>query len=569
MSPPSHVQEAARRLVRMSLLGLLGLLCAVALPLPLLGLGRARADAVSIQPARLRVELLAGQLIIDDANSGERQAVLRLSGEPRAFALVGRVLYVARRERGVALFDLRDPRAPREVATFANELLVASLRVFDDVLQLRTPSGGTIAAYRLRAGESPTLLMRLQAWDDDSEPTSPDSDNATGAKSGQAPPAGLRLRLRDGSWVTGLLLPAGSPEYVVLRLPSRATLTLLNSEIEQREPAPVPASQAPGDPPPELPRALRAAPPDGAARQEVRAGGSATGPTVVGARRYRVDGVNFQIYRVDGIRREPLGETKLPWAGQHPPLVYGRAAYVLLPYRGLAVVDIGLSRFPYVIWHLLPHQAVKSARLEGQYLRVSTDQGQTVYNVADPLRPDGPERFRAIPPRHYPDDQDRLQVIDETWQDQGNLWPVSGRRIHLTDDSTLEGHWTGSRVEGVTLEILGQSRLIPHNEIRHSEPVDLDSLPPLPGTAPAKPTSAPRATATVGRAFLVGGSVILAVVQAAVVIGLVTAFVTLPLWVPLPLYATPPRSGIVLDPPLASTQSYPPASTITVLRVRF
>lgn len=530
----------------------------------LLGPRRAAADAA--QPARLRIELEGVQLVIYAADRSERLATLALALAPRAFVSVGAMLYVARRERGVASYDLRDPRAPRQVAEFGTDLVVAKLRVLGDVLQLRSPSGSTLVAYRMREAEPPTLLLQLRTFEEADDAEWPEGAGALGETRHGGEPAWLSVRLRDGSGVIGLPQPASTAEYLVLRLPGRAILTVLRSEIVLCTATPAP----PADAAAEIPRSLRA---EGTAQlppQEVSAAGGQGQPTAVSDRLYVVDGSQLAIYRQRVAEQTLLGATRLPWVGRQPPIVAGRAAYVLLPYRGIAVVDIGLSRFPYVLWHLLPQQTIRRARLDGHLLRVTADSGQVVYDLAEPLRPQGRERYPVQPPRRYPDDDERPSISDEAWQDQGRLWSAAGRRIYLTDGSHIVGRWTRTTSDGITLDVQGQPRVIARADIVHSEPVELDSSP-LPADAAQRSLPKTSSGVRAGRALLLGGATILAIGQIVAIVGAVALVISVPFWfrIPIPVRATEPQPSVALRPAAMSAQSLPPPDSGGLLRVRF
>ncbi len=528
--------------------------------------GPRRAAADAAQPARLRIELEGVQLVIYAADRSERLATLALALAPRAFVSVGAMLYVARRERGVASYDLRDPRAPRQVAEFGTDLVVAQLRVLGDVLQLRSASGSTLAAYRVREGEPPTLLLRLRTFEEADDAEWSEGAGALGETGRGGESAWLSVRLRDGSGVIGLPLPASTAEYLVLRLPGRAILTVLRSEIVLCTATPAP----PADAAAEIPRSLRA---EGTAQlppQEVSAAGGQGQPTAVSDRLYVVDGSQLAIYRQRVAEQTLLGATRLPWVGRQPPIVAGRAAYVLLPYRGIAVVDIGLSRFPYVLWHLLPQQTIRRARLDGHLLRVTADSGQVVYDLAEPLRPQGRERYPVQPPRRYPDDDERPSISDEAWQDQGRLWSAAGRRIYLTDGSHIVGRWTRTTSDGITLDVQGQPRVIARADIVHSEPVELDSSP-LPADAAQRSLPKTSSGVRAGRALLLGGATILAIGQIVAIVGAVALVISVPFWfrIPIPVRATEPQPSVALRPAAMSAQSLPPPDSGGLLRVRF
>ena len=237
-------------------------------------------------------------------------------------------------------------------------------------------------------------------------------------------------------------------------------------------------------------------------------------------REYRVEGVPFVVLgRTEG-GLQRLGETRLPWAGRSPPLIRGRAAYVRMPGRGVAVVDIGLSRFPYVAWRLVPQQDVVAMRFEGGRLLVTTERRVFEFDVRDPLQPEGQERYAQAPRRHYSPDADVEPISDGVWQDQGMRWGVTGRRLYLRSGGSVTGAWQGTTERGVTLEILGQQREFAAADIVHSEPVVLtmDDAPGAEGK-PAATAVAPSPPSPT-RMLLITGAVLLVAVQV-VAIGVV------------------------------------------------
>ncbi len=297
----------------------------------------------------------------------------------------------------------------------------------------------------------------------------------------------------------------------------------------------------------------------------------ATSPntTIIGDRRYQVDGVTFKIWRSRDGLGQWLGETRLPWSSPQAPIVRGRAAYVWLPHRGLAVVDIGLSRFPYVVWQLLPNYAVQRARLEGDRLHVKTDRGAFEYDLTDPLFPKGPERYPAAPRRLYPADAE--PISDGTWQDLGGLAPSTGRRVYLYDGDPVVGTWIHTTDEGITLSVLGKQRVLARADVRHSEPVELAlEPPPGPKTAAAAKPSSP----TPGRILLITGATIIAVSQILAFTAIIVIVVVLPasgFKVPTSPYATEPlpTTGGALHPPILAPQQLPLSTPRPLLNLRF
>ena len=187
---------------------------------------------------------------------------------------------------------------------------------------------------------------------------------------------------------------------------------------------------------------------------------------------YRVAGRSFVIEATVG-QPAVLSTTQLPWPGREPPLILGKAAYVVLPESGLAVIDIGLARFPYIVWRLSPDVAVRSISLENQTLRVTTWHGTVQYDVRDPLRPRGPDTFAADPRRDYGENPAATGTEDQHWDEQGARWAQKGRRVYLSDGRVVLGRFRGldlARNE-LTLEVLGQTRALPTSRIVHVDPV--------------------------------------------------------------------------------------------------
>lgn len=195
---------------------------------------------------------------------------------------------------------------------------------------------------------------------------------------------------------------------------------------------------------------------------------------------FRVTGRMFSIEANPGANlganlgaRSVMGTTLLPWPGREPPLIRGKAAYVVLPGNGLAVIDVGLARFPYVVWRLSPDLAVRSIAIEDQTLRVTTWQGTVQYDIRDPLQPRGPDTFAADPRRYYDASAAESGTADHTWEEQGAGWPQRGRRVYLRDGSTVLGTFHGLDLarDELTLEVMGQKRALSTLHILHVEPV--------------------------------------------------------------------------------------------------
>lgn len=482
----------------------------------------------------------------------------------------GSSLFVARGGRGVAIVDVSSPSAPREVGTLADDLWVGRMEAAGDLLHLRSPSGNTSASYRVQPHGAPLLLRRLQVPNDDEDDDDPqraaDLAGASGPPrpSGQAAPATwLALRLRDGSRALGQLLSSRDDAYLVLRLASRAILTLAPSEIAAIEvvPQPLPGGVSLSPPAPS-PLTLSARPAEPPALPAPAAA------TVVGERRYVVDGVHFRIWRRRAGSAELLGETLLPAAGDPLTVVRGRAAYIRIPHHGLFVVDIGLSRYPYVLWHLLPQHAVAQLRMEGDRLHVTTDRQAFIYDLTDPLLPQGAERFPYAPRRHYAGAAERIS--DETWPDLGILAPTAGRRMYLRDGRVLVGTWRSETSSGgITLDVLGQSQTIARRDILHSEPVELPPELSPPPRGAALPIAAPSQAPAAGRQVEIAGALVLVIGSAVALVTLGVVFIVSFRVPGVPTYATEPRSGAVLRPPLVAPQGLPIPQDTWLLRVRF
>jgi hypothetical protein len=153
-----------------------------------------------------------------------------------------------------------------------------------------------------------------------------------------------------------------------------------NRALAQDSTTPSPRDAPPGDTPPGKRTAGPASPAgadaDASSSDHADASADAEQPSFG----YRVNGHMFSIEGTRG-QRSMLGTTRLPRPGREPPLILGKAAYVVLPGDGLAVVDIGLARFPYVVWRLSPDLAVRSINLDGNTLRV-TIPAKSVLRVA-------------------------------------------------------------------------------------------------------------------------------------------------------------------------------------------
>lgn len=286
------------------------------------------------------------------------------------------------------------------------------------------------------------------------------------------------------------------------------------------------ATPLPGDPPPgeTVPsnRTPGAASPT-AGNADASASDNAHATAEQPAFAYRVDGHLFSIEGTVG-QRAVLGTTRLPRPGREPPLIRGKAAYVVLPGDGLAVIDIGLARFPYVVWRLSPDLAVRSINLDGNTLRVTTWRGALQYDVSDPLQPRGPDTFVGEPRRYYAPDQAAGGTQDVQWEEQGPGWPQTGRRVHLRDGSVMLGTFRGQDIaqDALTLEVLGQKRRLSTKNIVHIEAVYFGEVGT--GSRPGAASSGSRAASKAVAAFL---GVPLLLVYSAIVVTAVALTVTI------------------------------------------
>ncbi len=372
----------------------------------------------------------------------------------RALHAAGPALFVAGQARGVSVFDLRDLRRPAEHGSLAQEQLVGSFVQTENQLQLRSPSGLTSSWYDITEPLRPRFLRRLQQ-------TGPDDDDEgdTAARLQPARPGlSCTLRLRDGQQLSGTALPDTPEGHRVLRTANHLTWVISPGELISATLS-MPAAAAgrdltPGD--------------------NMRCGGALD---------YDVDGALFTISRGSSRGRVTLGWLRLPWTTQPPVLLRGRAAFVRLAEGGLAVIDITLSRYPYVAWRLQREQAIRSARLEQASLLLTTDTGELSYDLHDPLYPKGPGVSPAQPLRLY--EGDGLQPLnsDESWSEPARRWPASGRRVYAKGGAVLVGYvlQIDSFRGQLYLELGTQRVRLPVSDILHIEPVELATPPALAG----------------------------------------------------------------------------------------
>lgn len=118
--------------------------------------------------------------------------------------------------------------------------------------------------------------------------------------------------------------------------------------------------------------------------------------------RVEVRGLHLRILRSDLAGEVPLASLTLPAPSREVPLLLGQAAYVTVEGEGVLVVDIGVPTDPYIVWQLAKDRSVLSLSLWQDRLQLETLKGPLVYDLAQPLRPLGPERRRIAPRRFYP-----------------------------------------------------------------------------------------------------------------------------------------------------------------------
>lgn len=373
----------------------------------------------------------------------------------RALHAVGATLFVAGQARGVSVVDLRDLRRPAEHGTLAQEQLVGAFVQTENELQLRSPSGLTSSWYDITEPLRPRFLRRLHQPGPEEEE---EGDTAVRLQPAR-PGLSCTLRLRNGQQLTGTALSDTPEGHRVLRTANHLTWVLSPGELISAT----------------LSMPAAAAGQDLAAGDSLRCGGALD---------YDVDGDLFTISRGSSRGRVTLGWLRLPWTTQPPVLLRGRAAFVRLVEGGLAVIDITLSRYPYVAWRLQREQTIRSARLEQASLLLTTDTGELSYDLHDPLHPKGPNVSPAQPLRLY--EGDGLQPLnsDESWGESARRWPAPGRRVYVKGGAVFLGHvlQIDSFRGQLYLELGTQRVRLPVSDILHIEPVELAAPPAIAGS---------------------------------------------------------------------------------------
>lgn len=162
--------------------------------------------------------------------------------------------------------------------------------------------------------------------------------------------------------------------------------------------------------------------------------------------RVEVSGLHLRILRSDLAGAVPLASLMLPAPAREVPLLLGRAAYVTVEGEGVLVIDIGVPTDPYIVWQLARDRSVLSLSLWQDRLRLETPNGSLVYDLAQPLRPLGPELRRIAPRRFYPTAPPSLvaQGLPQFPADAPSgrrIWLRSGERrvgrLHRLPDGSL------------------------------------------------------------------------------------------------------------------------------------
>jgi len=142
---------------------------------------------------------------------------------------------------------------------------------------------------------------------------------------------------------------------------------------------------------------------------------------------YRARGTRLEILRRHGSDEILLGIAALPAPARSQVLQVGSAAVILLQ-QGAAVVDVTLTRFPYVAWILEPSIEIELMRILHGELVLMKRLWQARYNLALPLLPSGANRHpvewcRATDPS--------ATAADAAWVDRPDAAGQRARRLYL------------------------------------------------------------------------------------------------------------------------------------------
>ena len=430
---------------------------------------RASEDApAELRTARLRFRVIDQRIEIRSEPDGSMRPPITALQKIRALHFDQGALFVAGWTNGVYVYEVADGREPVLVTVFAEDQQVGSFVQSLRELQLRSPSGTSTSWYDVTRAREPRFLRRLIL---------------AGAEDKDTPPVGaderelVTLRLRDGRTFRGQLLAHMNEGRVGLRMSNGMRWILSAAELLPAASAGA-ESSSPGGP------------------LDASAIPSGSGDKVD----YQAQGSVFTISRVSPRGRETLASLRLPWASKSLVLLRDRAAFVPLEQGGIAVIDIGLSRYPYVAWRLARQHVVQAAQFEGGTLRLTTELGELRYDVQDPLHPFGPDVTPAQPLRIYYDDSQQRRVSDASWSEQSTRWPAAGRRVYLRGGYVLLGALLRMAVpsDQLHLDLGKQVAEISVREIQHIEPIELGepqpprTQPPL-ATSPS-PSTSPSAT---------------------------------------------------------------------------
>ncbi len=408
--------------------------------------------------ASRRYRLESSELVVLDKSGEEELARLELAEPGRTLLASGDVVYVAKQSFGVLLIDVADPAHPRALRTFAEELSVGELQTEGTLLRLRGLGGRHYAWYGIAAPRSPIFLRRLDL------PSPPPGSGDRPAPTGN--PAIQRevwrqLGLRDGSQLGGHPTTLASGKFLTLCLPGDALLTLASADVSSQRDREFQAGEL-----------AEGAGPNATALGEVELAALAPRGELSDRVELRVEERRLTVLRRAGMQHMVLGELTLPWpATSRRPLLLGRAAYVILSDGGVAVVDFGLLRFPYVAWRLAPASHITTFELAGTSLLLHARGVSRSFAVADPLRPQGDASQAWLPVRVYEDEAPLRS--DARWQEPQRRWLSPLRRLYLRSGQVTVGELLAVGPSRVTLFSRPWPPVsFPTADIRHIEPVD-------------------------------------------------------------------------------------------------
>jgi hypothetical protein len=447
-------------------------------------------------PSTLRVLLEHDRLrILRQELAGEVELGCLLLPAPTRGAplLLGRAAYVLLEGQGVVVVDIGVPEDPYIAWHLAKDQAIQSLLLRRDHLLLRVLSQEAVEGpvYDVREPLRPRGPLMQKGAPRRYYPRNSASLKLNGLSGfGAGAPAGRRIHLRSGERLLGRLTASAAPQSLRLVLAEgggvrefpvddvlRMEAVYLDEDTASDGPALLPDQAGI-----QVPLRRQSAGPAAETPLWSSLVDGSFGPLVC-----RVAGQRLEMLRLHGERETLLGTAALPQPARGAPLLLGPAAYVLLD-KGVAVVDVGLARYPYVAWVLESGSEVQSIRLTAGRLELSFAGGTAVYDPVDPLSPSGPDRQRVSRIREY---GQSATAADASWVDSPDRTRSGGRRVYLRDGQmfVIWGFSCRASESPCTFRAANPTPSFVLADLLHVEPVDAPE--PITTVAPLPPSSSP------------------------------------------------------------------------------